>query len=333
MLGLLPLQFSKFASIQSDSEKAHDGERGPNKLLKAVCLKTSARGNRVGPSSKTELSTIFNSLYDELGTIFGTGGGGINSVSEALLENTMCELYRILKAYVRLKCPQGQKRKADIEARCTVENFMEAFDDERFHKVMSLDPVVDGMYLYRNCGSNLPLQNFFKVTRSGTKLRLQMFVIDHLENEHNVHRCQMFMQDISHKETDLLRWVPSENEGGSLENSVLYLHPCVIKIYETVGNVDKILDKTYINSCMNDGENIKWKTMKSSPDLAVDSDKYFLHTKIPSAKKNRLPRMNELKEKIDERVESMTRKCKDGQTKKQKSSKKVSMNSNKKHKK
>ena len=84
---------------------------------------------------------------------------------------------------------------------------------------------------------------------------------------------------------------------------------------------------------MSDGENIKWKTMKSHPDLAVDSDKYFLHTKTPSAKKNRTPRMNELKEKIDERVESMKSKSMDGQTKKQKRSEKVSRNSNKKHKK
>ena len=323
MMGLLPIQFTKYASIQSDSDKANDGNRGPVKLLRAVCLKKSAQGTLIGPSSKSDLSSIFKSLYDELGTIFGTGSGGIHSVSESLLENTMCELYRILRAYVKLKYGMGRKRKVEVESKITVENFMEAFDDERYHNVMSLVPVVDAMFIYRNRGSNLPMQNFFKVTRSGTKLRLQMFVIDHLENMNNVHRFQMFMQGNSHEKTDLLSWVQSEDDGGSLVNSFLSLHPCVLKIYETVAKSEKILDKTYIHSFKSSGENIVWKKIKSSPDLAVDSEKYFLHCKIPTARKNRTPKMNEINDKIEKRVQSMKDKKNNDQNRKRKTSKTV----------
>ena len=191
MLGLLPLQFSKYASIQTDSNNANDGNRGPVKLLKTVCLKKSTRGNRVGPTSQSDLSTIFKSLYNEFGSIFGTGSGGIHSMSKALLENTMCELYCILRAYVKVK--YNVNGKEEVNAKCTIENFMEAFDDERFHNAMSLDLAIDAICLFHNRGSNFKLQNFFKVTRNANKLRLQMFVIDHLENMNNVHRFQMFM--------------------------------------------------------------------------------------------------------------------------------------------
>lgn len=303
MLGLLPLQFSKYASIQTLAENASDGNRGPVKLLRAVCRKETSRGKNVGPTSQSDLTTIFNSLYDELGSVFGKGSCGIHSVTEALLENTMCELYRILKAYVKLK--YNAKTKEEIESYCTMENFMEAFDDVRFHKVLSLDPSVDTFCVFRNRGSNFPLQNFFKVTWKGNKLRLQMFVIDHLQNRNIVHRFQVFTQEDPKEKTELLSWIQCDDNGGGLENSLLSLHSCVLRIYESVPYSEKILNKSYFDEFKINGDKIAWKTMPTSPDLSVDSEKYLLHSKIPTVKKHRSSKMIENNEKMEMRLESM----------------------------
>lgn len=304
MLGLLPLQFSKYASVQTDSKTVNDNNRGPNKLLKAICRKSNGRGNDTGPSRSSDFTQIFTGLYEELAKIFGKGSGGIHSVTEALLENTMCELWRILKEYVKVK--YSVTTKEDIEKHCTVENFLEAFDESRLHKVLSLTPTVDPIFVFRHRGSNLPLQNFFKVTRKSSKLRLQMFVIDHLEQKNKVHRFQMFPQDgVSDKTKKLLSWNETEDDGGGMENRRLFLHPCVLKIYKTAPNTEKILNKSYIDSFKEHGDSIAWKSIDASPDLTVDSDMFLLHSNYTTDKKHRSERMIKHLKVTQERLASM----------------------------
>ena len=92
-----------------------------------------------------------------------------------------------------------------------------------------------------------------------------------------------------------------------------------------------MLNKLYFESFKESVDKIVWTSILSSPDLAVDSEKYLLHTKIPTSKKNRSPRLILHNEKIQERLGSMIPES-SAQNKKRKASKTVSKSSNKKKK-
>ena len=96
MFGLIPMEFSKFASISGkNSEK-----RGPNKLIE---LCTSNSRNESCADNPEVQNRIFNGLCAEISSCYGNDYGGIPKYFPSKLENTMCEIWRILKNYVTTK--------------------------------------------------------------------------------------------------------------------------------------------------------------------------------------------------------------------------------------
>ena len=86
MFGLVPIEFSKFASLSGRNSLIH----GPNQLIQ---LCTSNSGNEKCADDAEVHNRIFNGLCAEILKCYGNDYGGIPNYMPAKLENTMCEIW------------------------------------------------------------------------------------------------------------------------------------------------------------------------------------------------------------------------------------------------
>ena len=176
MIGLLPLVFSKFASIDGDSAK-----RGPNKFINR-CMNVINCGKAMKNAQySTELhQNVFMKLHNEV-TAALAKSNGVKMCAQSDLENILCELERCYQ--VCYGETYGPEKKSNVSK---TEGMDKCFSSSDVNHSFENQPVkCDVLFLYRNRHYGRALQKFFRVDERFSEPFLQM--ISHVHGSNGKH--------------------------------------------------------------------------------------------------------------------------------------------------
>ena len=315
MFGLVPVVFCKFATLTGKNAR----NRGPNRLIR---LCTSNSGNESCADNTEAQNSIFNGLCSEIGKCYGTDYGGIPRYSPSKLENTMCEIWRILQRYAAIR--GGDSKNPELH------HVLEVFNDDRRYITIGLGKKVDVAFVYRDRPSKFQLQNFFHVNSNHQSWRLQMFVHEIHKNSnwiHKIHLSNFGKSNRKCKMNNLMLWKPGTNE--AFGDQVLFLDKSIKQFY-----ISRPLLNDRENFEINSFGNKNWWTDEAYTDSG--RSKHYLHYKTKVQKKYCTKRMKRNIELTEERIELLSRNFQQGsklqKKRKQTERKTVSNTKNKKRK-
>ena len=272
MFGLLPVVFCKFATLTGKNANG----RGPNKLIR---LCTSNSGNEMCADDAETQNHIFNGLCAEISKCYGSDYGGIPRYTPAKLENTMCEIWRILIEYVGI-CDDDPKNPE-------LHHLLEVFEDDRRFIAFGLGTKVDVVFVYRDRPSKFRLQHFFHVNSNHQSWRLQMYVHEiHKDANwiHKIHLSNFGKSNRKCKMKNLMLWKPGSNE--TFGAKVLFLDKSIEQFY-----ISRPLINDRENFEVNSSGNKNWWTDEAYSDSG--RSKHFLRYKsnvLKSYSTNRMKR-------------------------------------------
>lgn len=176
ILGLLPLEFSMFASLEGKNAE----QRGSNKFIRCC---TNLPNVEKSADNQSDQNKIFNKLCDEIKSVYGSTIRGMSKCTPAKLENTLCEMFRVVKEYTQ------KVYGTDVDP--TAKHIEECFSSANRDVSYSLMKKVDVAYIYRDRSEFFPLQNFFKVNANFNSFRIQMFAHEIRNDSHHIHKIHV----------------------------------------------------------------------------------------------------------------------------------------------